>query len=61
MAQVHEFPDNADPLPRHSHHAKRTLESKCQEIAQRSPSDRAALDTLADVVLARLNHTQKAG
>lgn len=61
MAQVHEFPDKASDLPRRSHHAKRTLESKCQEIAQRSPSDRAALDTLADVVLARLNRSQRAG
>lgn len=54
MAQTYTFPGVAT-LPRRSHHAKRTLEDKIAEICRRSPKDRTAFDTLADMVLTRLD------
>ena len=41
--------------PRRLHRAKRTTASKLTEIAMRSPKDLRAIDTVADMVIARLN------
>lgn len=58
MAQISEFPAGV-VLTRRLHRAKRTFESKYQEIKERSPQDRAAFETLADHVLARLNAKER--
>lgn len=54
MAHTYVFPAPA-PILRRPHRAKRTVASKFDEIAQRSPKDIAAFNELADLVLARLN------
>jgi hypothetical protein len=48
------------PVPsRRLHRAKRSLESKCHEIAMRSPKDGAALHVVMDMILARLNEHEQ--
>lgn len=54
MAHISPF-QPATALPRRPHRAKRSLDSKTHEISLRSPKDAAALHTVCDMVLARLN------
>lgn len=55
MSQTHTFPTLVPTLKRRRQRLRRLTDNKFAEIAARSPVDMAALDEMADLVLARLN------
>lgn len=59
MAQIAPFFPPVHNPTRRLHRAKRSLESKMDEIGARSPKDKAAFHILADMVLARLNEVDR--